>query len=311
MEKTFTETEERYIKGKLSQFLDVQIRNKLVWSPEQMYHDFVEKISNNIKNKKFVYHYDKNYEPIWCSEKIDKWLISTNAKKKIFGQIQRKYSKDEKVALSKNPIFEQIRFGFKKLNNVCEITYGRKNGKGKLKLKDFENIAFVPWTINHLEKELKNIYSTNLKVCLETFSTSHLEKLFYKYWLNNYYSNKNNPGLIPEFCGTNIWFYYKKDKNEKIYLVNDENYAENYGRIFYVNFRFDFLLINSIRNKAVIIELDGFESHKSPEQQIIDSIKRNVSAEINIPIKIFTRNRITEEIKGCFEEISDYLVNTA
>lgn len=291
--------------------MDVNIRNKLVWSPDQMYYDFVEKISNNIKNKKFVYHYDKNYEPTWCSEKIDKWLISLKAKERIYEQINRKYLKDEKIAKNKNPIFEQIRFGFKKLNNVYEITYGRKNGQGKLKLKDFDNIPFIPWTIEHLENELDNIYKTNLKTCLKTFSTSHLEILFYKYWLNNYYSNKNNPALIPEFCGTNFWFYYKRDNNDKIYLVNDVNYSEDYGRIFFVNFRFDFLLINSLRNKAIIIELDGFETHKTSEQQIIDSIKRNVSAEINIPIKIFTSNRIKEDIKSCYKEISDYLESTA
>jgi very-short-patch-repair endonuclease len=55
------------------------------------------------------------------------------------------------------------------------------------------------------------------------------------------------------------------------------------------------------------VELDGFEYHKTREQQTIDSIKRNNASALGISLLTYTSKRINEDINAVFREIDIFL----
>lgn len=164
----------------------------------------------------------------------------------------------------------------------------------------------MPWTVEHVNKELKEKYNSNLSDCLSILSESYLEKKFVEYWKNNYYKNEV-PAIIPEVSGFRNQFYYFVYK-DNIYSSKNEILEEIESVITYVNFRYDFLIINFRKQKFAFIELDGFHYHKTRKQQTIDSIKRNNSSNNGIPLFTFTSKRIIEDIENVFKELEIFLL---
>lgn len=189
-----------------------------------------------------------------------------------------------------------------------DINFGLKDGHNFIETNELKNLSVIPWTIEHVNNELDEKYDTNIVECLNKLSTSHLEKIFIEYWTKHYYQD-NNPAIIPEICGLRSKFYYYK-YGGNIYTTKKElpsNYIENLNELKNVNFRYDFLVANFKKQKVAFIELDGFEFHKSRQQQTIDSIKRNTCSLANISLLSFTSKRITEDIDAVFKELDDYL----
>jgi hypothetical protein len=267
-----TKREENYLNGKLSSFVDRCIRTKKVWSHEQIYYDFIIEL----RNKKIISpFYDNSGNLIGNSEEIDKWILLDSSKEDLLQRILKHYENKSVAKMNANPMFDLIKCGCLKQNNFYELGYGRLKGHVKMKLKDFKKIDYIPWSIKHINSELRNNYSKDLISILEELSTSHLEKTFYKYWIKNYYSNENNPALIPEFCGTDKWFCYSiKDlKENNIVLTNKTFLFPDYNVAKIKNFRYDFLIVNSIKNLSAVIELDGYNFHSNREQQKFGNLK--------------------------------------
>lgn len=292
-----------YINGRLAYLIDDFIRKNKVWSEQQIYEKVIQEISELVKKGLHKIYYNTN----WTSKEADNWLLSTEGKMLIHERIAPKYKTQKKIADRISPILERVRFGFKNVENKdFEISYGRKNGISRMSKDELLKLNFTPWSIKHFENQLFSKYKIKLPVLLDTLCESFLEKRFKDYWLKNFYGKETNPALIPEFAGLGYRFYYKKDEEGNIYR-NEDDTLKIPSRVRSSNFRFDFLLINSFKSKAVILELDSFAFHKEKNDQIRDSIKRNAAAEIGIPIVVFTSDRIKNDIKGCFDEIKDYL----
>ena len=132
-----------------------------------------------------------------------------------------------------------------------------------------------------------------------------MEKKFVEYWKQNY-ASVSNPAIIPEVCGFRSNFYYFTH-NENIYSQKLEIIEEITTRVKNVNFRYDFLVVNFKQQKIAFIELDGFEHHKTRQQQTIDSIKRNNASKNKVVLFTFTSKRINEDIKSVFNELESYL----
>lgn len=306
-------TQKNFLNGKISQFMDSYIRQHKVWTPEQMQVDFELKINEQIRTG--YYLPDSEYPELHTTEiehflKIRlegiKWLLTENGKKLSLNRFNKKYKKNKPIATRKSPIKERIRFGLKwNKDKFFDISFGLKDSFRFIETKELEKIEFLPWSIEHVNSELKEKYNSNILECLEKLSTSHLEKIFVDYWKKNYYSLKN-PCIIPEVCGFRSNFYYCVFK-DNIYSKKSEILEEDKSSTEYVNFRFDFLVINFEKQKIAFIELDGFENHKTRKQQTIDSIKRNNASQQNISLLTFTSKRIKENIESVFEELDNYL----
>jgi hypothetical protein len=296
------------INGIISQYIDAYIRKHKVWTPLQMFEFFYEKLKKDILDWKiFLKEKPKMY---WQNEKSLDWLDSAEGREFSIERFEKKYKNDIKVASRKSPLVDRVRFGYKwDESNFFDINYGLHLKYSFIQTKDFEKLEYKPWSIQHVESELSDKYNTNLKTCLKALSTSHLEKLFVNYWLENYYKDKNNSAIIPEVCGFREMFYYHK-WNDGIYGKYEEIPASNvdsYNKIENVNYRYDFLIANFEKQKAALVELDGFEYHKSRKDQTIDSIKRNKASNYNISLLTFTSKRLLENIDAVFNEIDDYL----
>lgn len=296
------------INGIIAQFIDSYIRQNKVWVPEQMFESFYDKLK-----KEFEYWTSDEREETqmyWNNEHSVNWLLNAEGKKLSFERMQKKYNKDKKVANRKSPLVERVRLGFKwDKSKFYDLNYGLQYGYAFIPTIDFEKMEIKPWTILHVEKELGEKYNTDLIKCLNTFSTSFLEKQFIKYWLDKYYHDKNNPAIIPEVCGFREMFYYFK-YDSSIYGNHKElpNDIESYGKkIERINYRYDFLIANFKKQKIAFVELDGFEYHKTREQQTIDSIKRNKAANYKISLMTFTSKRISDNIEAVFNDLEEFL----
>ncbi|MFA8451817.1 MAG: hypothetical protein ACEPOW_14070 [Bacteroidales bacterium] len=292
-----------YINGKIAYLIDDFIRKNRVWSEEQIFENVIKTISKILESGQHKVYYDKS----WDSKDADSWMLTIEGKILIKNRVESKLKNYKTIAEKISPILERVKFGFKKVEHLdFEISYGRKYGIARMSKNELNNLKAKPWTVEHFENQLIQNYNVNLNQLYANLCTSHLEILFKDYWIKNFYSKKSNPVLIPEFAGPGWRFYYKKDQNGNIYR-NEEDTSKVPSRVRSVNFRFDFLILNSLKNKGIIIELDGFNYHKEKNDQIKDSIKRNVAAEIGLPIKVFTSDRIIDDIDNCFLEISDYM----
>lgn len=309
----FESTQKNILNGKMSQFMDAYIRQHKVWTPEQMQSDFIEKIEHEIKNGDYIP--DPKYIEFLTSEnKISlekklsaiKWLTTYNGKIFSLNRFTQKYNRHKPIADRKSPIVERIRFGLKwDENNFFDINFGLKEAYRFRETSELQNIKYLPWTIEHVNIELDEKHNCNIKDCLDKLSTSYLEKKFVEYWKLNYYS-KNNPALIPEVCGLRSNFYYYTYK-ENIYTQKTEILEKIVSPLKNVNFRYDFLIVNFKNQKIAFIELDGFEHHKTRQQQTIDSIKRNNASKNKIALFTFTSKRINDDIKSVFNELELYL----
>lgn len=279
--------------------MDRYVRQNKVWTPEQMFSDFFEMINEELDRKTFTIEFC-GHETIWSGENAIKWLNTEKGRKFALERFQKKYLKDKPIADRKSPLVERVRFGFIwDRKSYFDINFGLKNGYNFIKTDELEKLTTIPWTINHVNKELNEKCNTDLLQCLGRLSTSHLEKTFVEQWEKKFYKDEN-PALIPEVCGLRCRFFYNElgDNVSTKYISREAKP---------VNFRYDFLIANFNKQKITFIELDGFEFHKTRKQQSIDSIKRNKAAYHNISLLSFTSKRILEDIDNVFNELTDYL----
>jgi len=306
-------TQKNFLNGKLSQYMDAYIRQHRVWTPTQMLSDFKDKVSEQLKNG--LYLPDAKYLERLTPESEDylkirleatKWLTTEKGSEFSLNRFTKKYKKNKPIADRKSPIIERLRFGKKyDENKYYDINFGLKEQFRFKETTELENIKYSPWTIEHVNTELKEKYNCDIRTCYERLSTSFLEKKFVSHWIKNFYS-ESNPCLIPEVCGFRTSFYYFKYKGD-IYSTSKEIIEEKTSPVKAVNFRYDFLIANFKKQKIAFIELDGFEYHKSREQQTIDSIKRNTASKNNISLFSFTSKRIKEDIESVFLELEPIL----
>lgn len=309
----FEKTQKNILNGKISQFMDAYIRQHKVWTPEQMQSDFIEKIEAEIKNGDYIpepeyIQYLTPENKIYLEKKLEiiTWLTTEKGKAMSLNKFTQKYIKDKPIADRKSPIVERVRFGLKwDENNFYDINFGLKEAFRFKETSVLESIKYLPWTIEHVNSELEEKYNCTILDCLDNLSTSFLEKKFVDYWKLNY-NSKENPALIPEVCGFRTSFYYYMYK-ENIYTQKSEILEEITVPVKNVNFRYDFLVVNFKSQKIAFIELDGFEHHKTRQQQTIDSIKRNNASKNKVALFTFTSKRINDDIKSVFNELESYL----
>lgn len=303
-------TQKNFLNGKISQFMDAYIRQHKVWTPEQMQFDFNTKVEKEITNGNYLPNpeYRTPESDHFLKIRLDalKWMTTINGKEKSLNQFTKKFLKHNPVANRKSPIVERVRFGLKWDNKqFYDINFGLKETYRFKETTELENIEYLPWTVEHVNTELKEKYNCDILECLNKLSTSHLEITFKEFWKNNYYS-PNNPSLIPEVCGFRSNFYYYTYK-ENIYTKKSEILEIITSPLKNINFRYDFLVVNFKNQKIAFIELDGFEHHKTRKQQTIDSIKRNNASNNNVSLFTFTSKRINEDIKSVFKELELFL----
>ncbi len=307
----YSDLDKRYkhfVNGKISQYMDAYIRQHKVWTPEQMHIDFFLMVDVENSRSEYTRYFEKGIET-WTSEYPMKWLTSKEGKELALEKFKLKYEKDKPIADRKSPLIERVRFGFRWADSkYFDLNFGLKNGYNFIDTKALEKLQLIPWSIEHVNKQLREKYGCDLIHCLNELSLSHLERKFAQYWIQNYYSDKN-PAMIPEVCALRPQFYYYEYK-DGIYSSIDElpvNYAQNQSQIKNVNYRYDFLVANFKRQKIAFIELDGFEHHKTREQQTIDSIKRNNASSVGISLLTFTSKSINEDIDAVFREVDVFL----
>jgi hypothetical protein len=311
--KNLEKTQQNFLNGKISQYMDAYIRQHKVWTPTQMLSDFTDKIHSELDNGDYLpdpkyAQYDTVESVYFAKTRLDAliWLTTENGSKFCLSRFEKKYLKNKPVADRKSPIVERLRFGLKwDENQYYDINFGLKDQYRFKDTMELENIKYSPWTIEHVNSELKEKYDCDIKACFDKLSTSFLEEKFVRYWAENFYS-KSNPCLIPEVCGFRANFYYFSYK-DNIYSQKTEILEKITSPLKSINFRYDFLIANFKKQKIAFIELDGFEYHKTRQQQTIDSIKRNTASKNNVSLFTFTSKRIKEDIESVFSELEPIL----
>jgi very-short-patch-repair endonuclease len=311
--ENFEKTQINFLNGKISQFMDAYVRKHKVWTPEQMQTDFIKHINSEVTNGTYIpnpkYAEFTTKEEIYILKiklEVAKWLNTENGNEFSLKRFTKKYNNNKPIAKRESPIIERIRFGTKwNKDEFYDINFGLKDSFRYIKTSELEKIKYLPWTVEHVNIELKKNYNCNILDCLNKLSKSHLESKFVEYWKENYYSIES-PAILPEVCGFRSNFYYFEYK-DNLYSKKNEILEEVNDDVKIVNFRYDFLIINFRNQKKAFIELDGFENHKSRKQQTIDSIKRNNASSNGITLFNFTSKRINENIKSVFSELESFL----
>jgi hypothetical protein len=308
--KDLKQEQKWYVNGVIGKYMDSYIRDHLVWTPEQMYHDFIEYLKG-FHNKGW---YGKksfiNGEWVFENKEEELWMVSEDAKEYIMSRFQKKYEKNQKLARKKGPLLDRIRLGLKWNKDLFfDINYGLYKGTHNyIKTEIVEGEKLIPWTIAHVNKELEE-YNTDLPSVLRNLSTSYIEKKFYEYWIENYYrENSMLPAIIPEICGTRSMFYCIKCNGHYYLKVADIEKSERqkYG-YKQVNVRFDFAIINWYKQKMVLIELDGHDTHKTVSQRTKDAVKRSIATAHGFHLNVFTGTQINRNIEACFDSIHSLL----
>jgi len=294
--------EKGYVNGVIAQFTNCYIHNNVVWSAEQIYSALCEKMK--IEHARGEYGNPDFKDGVWFypNKGARLWLVSDDAKEYIVKKCEKTYKKHYKLAMQKPPMTERIRFGIRwenKQERFYDINWGLKMGSNYEKIKSIEGVNTIPWSIKHVEEELRIKYNKDLITVLRELSKSPIEEMFYKQWIEKFYDNKNNPAIIPELCGTRRMFYCYKDQ-QGYYSFNESTNSK------LVNFRFDFSIINTNKQKMLLIELDG-NQHKTNQQRNNDSIKRAIVEESGWHVIMFTGAQIMSQMESIFEQLSDCL----
>lgn len=288
--------------------MDAYIRQHKVWTPDQMLESFVEKLERSVAGGEFNKDYESGAE-VWSSEKADRWLISEEGEALAHGRMIKKYEKDKPIARANSPIVERVRFGLHwDKSKYFDISYGLKGGYNFVETEELKKYPYRPWTIRHVDHQLNNLFRVSLPDVFQLLCTSPLERSFYEYWLNNYYGAGDNPALVPEVCGFRARFWYLEYKGLAYPSYGELPPVDDPANIRAKNFRFDFFISSTNRNRAALIELDGHEHHKTKPQRIIDSIKRNEAARLDIPVIVFTGTQLHSNIAACFSSINEVLI---
>lgn len=296
------------VNGTFNQFKDVFIRKNKAWSRNQLLEEFMQHAKAKIEE------YNRNYagkvftnmpapkNPIPACE----WILSNEGKKHILEISNKEHVKYKEIAERKSIYTSRLRFGDKR--NYYDIKYGLKNVNSLIKIEDYQKLDSTPWTVGHINSQLNLNYNLNLEKCLQQLSTSYIEQIFANYWIKNFYHSSSNVALIPEVSGLDEPFWYYQTQSG---IYSNPKDSPEYGKLIAknINFRFDFMLINVERQKVALIELDGFDFHKTKEQQTIDSIKRNKVSKLNIPLFIYTSEKVTTKIDDVFSELREYMIH--
>lgn len=199
-------------------------------------------------------------------------------------------------------MIERMRFGYRwEKSKFFDINYGLKNGSDFEKTDAVENIVLFPWSIEHVENELKEKYNKDLECVFKLLCESPIGKNFYEHWRENFYRDKKNPALIPELCGTRNMYYCYKDIRGRYSLESLDNTKS-------VNVRFDFAVVNYKKQKKLLIELDGHDYHKTKDQRINDSIKRSIATQNGWQLNVITGTQIHQNIESVFNMLEDYFL---
>ncbi|MEK4870021.1 MULTISPECIES: hypothetical protein [unclassified Niallia] len=289
----FSQEQKWYINGVLGKYMDTYVRDHLIWTPEQMYHDFIEYLRSFHKKGWYGKQSYKNGVYSFLNKEEELWMVSEDAEEFILSRFQKKYEKNFKLARKKGPLIDRVRLGYRWNEDLFfDINYGLYKGSHNYKKTEIvEGESLIPWTVEHVNTELAG-YDTDLPTVLESLSTSPIEKMFYQYWLDNYYKKDTSfPAIIPEVCGTRSFFwaeqcnghYYLKlsDIPDKERRMHDTNST---------NIRFDFQILNWCKQKMLFVELDGHEYHKTVEQRSKDAIKRANCHKVWFSIECNDRN---------------------
>lgn len=295
-------TKQKYhVNGVIAKFMDNYIRNNLTWTPEQIYSALYKAVDE--QHQKGWYGPKEKIDGEWVDiyYQGNAWLTTPDAKDYIMNMLNKKYEKNKKLARKDSPLVERARFGLKwDTTKFYDINWGLKNGSDFEKTDIVENNEMIPWSITHVEHELKTKYNKDLKAVLSELCCSPIEIKFYKEWLSLCFGDKDNPALIPEFCGTRQMFYCYRDPNG----LYSFNYSEDSSP---VNVRYDFAIINYNKQKMLFIELDGHDYHKTKDQRINDSIKRTIATNEGWQMNVITGTQIVQDISAVFNSMRDYL----
>lgn len=291
--------QQNHIYGVLAKYMDSYIRHILVWTPEQMYCDLMDELRGQHKKGWYGAKYLINGKWTFKFKEGQLWMVSESAKSFIIARFNNKYEKNNKLARKKSPLIDRARFGLRWNSNMFyDINYGLKDEYNFEKMDIVEDNDLIPWSIKHIETELQQKYSKSLLDILKNLSSSPIEIEFYEGWLNRYYSDNNNPGLMPEFCGTRKMFYCYKN-GEEYTLKYDSDYDA-------INVRFDFAVVNFSKQKMLLIELDGHDFHKIKKQRINDSIKRTIATNNGWQMNVITGSQIARDIDIVFQSMDEY-----
>ncbi|PFF52190.1 hypothetical protein [Bacillus cereus] len=304
----FETKSKRYISGVISKYMDSYIRENLIWTPEQMYVDFLEYKKDS--HEKGWYGSRLRIDGEWVSPNKEEelWLVSEEAESLIMDRFTKKYHKNNTLARTKGPMVDRIRFGLN-WNNEYDINYGLYPGTSDYRKTEIvEGQSIIPWTIQHVENELMENYNKSLVEVLEELSQSYIEKAFYKFWIDNFYNDKLNPAIIPEISGTRRKFW-ASNCNDKYYFKSSDIPKEEWQRFDVKNstLRFDFAIVNWYTQKMLLIELDGHDYHKTVGQRSKDAVKRGLATQQGFQMSVFTGSQINSNLEACFDSIKDFL----
>lgn len=299
--------EQNHLNGKIGKYMDDFIRRNQLWTPKQMFEQFMLQIENEIIHEDYTI-FNPNKPDELSMKKAVNWLTTRDGEELVIKRMTKKFEKDIDVVDQKKPMIERVSFGKRwSPDEFYTINFGLKTGVGYIPMEEFKNLRDIPWTVEFINNELSK-YNKTLTDVLTQLCESPLEKIFSDFWLKNICKN-DSPALIPEVCGFRRLFYYYEFKGEN-YRTRQEIPRQNQDKWSSVkshNFRYDFALINYKRQKIGFIELDGFEYHKSRPAQTKDSIKRNHAMRINCNLFNFTSKRINDDIESVFNEIEDFV----
>lgn len=300
----FDRKQKGHFNGSIGTFIDNKIRKEQIWCAEQIFDEYYDLLTENHKKGWFggrEYHDGVETAPY---EEIEKWMETDEAKAIVMSKIEKQLqqAKVKKIARSKSPLTKRIRLGyFWDKNNYYDIIFGvQERISDKISQEELSSLPYKPWTVAHVETILKNKYSKDLLSVLNELSLSPIEIQFYKKWVSDYYSNPNNPALLPEISGSQIKIYCYKDPNGVYY----SDYKE--GRIP-VNVRYDFGVINYEKQTMILIELDGHDYHEAKPDRINDSIKRTIGVNDGWQVLVFTGTQVYSRPQETFDSITNFL----
>ena len=275
--------------GKLFQYKDAQLKSGgKFYNPENL----IEKFYANISTAKYI------------TEQQKAWFADAGNRQKL-QQWAADYQQEKPELFGRNtPLEKRLHFGIYH-EHEYDINFGLKELEGGYGFINDEEFAalldeYDPWSIKHANKELETKHSTDLKSVLEQLAEPGIEQKLAEHWLENYYSDDKNPALIPQLCGTDKKFWVKKE-NDLYRVSNAGSYSGDGSTVV----RFDFAVINYRKQKKVMIELDGQESHKTHAQRSKDAVKRNLAGQLGWEVKVYTGSQITYEFDAVAEELKE------
>jgi len=298
--------EKSYLNGKVSVFIDNYIRTHKVWTPQQLTDDFIVQIKNELGNDKFIHTYVDPKRPNLNFAKCLKWAIGTEGEKWVLSKSEKKYEKDADIAKRDRPIAERIRFGDKRSKQYFDVNFGLKGSSGhdRMTTEELRKVNHKPWTIVHIDSELNNKYGTKLDEVISSLPMSAAETIFYKHWLENFYNNSANPGLIPQINTFRSGFYYYIYKGDIYNNYQDLDLPIHSDGVESIAYHFDFAIINFSKQLAVLIDVEDFETK---EELAIREIRKRAAKEEGFDYLDISPSEITKDIQGVFDKIDNYL----